>query len=106
MAAKHRPGLAAVELNLVGDAEDEDYFGLAMATGDFDCDGDEDLVVGVPGEDGWNGAINVVYSGADAGVDELVVAGNLAQVPIIGRARGYREVRLRLGGGQFRWRRL
>ena len=47
-------------------SEISDQFGYSVATGDFDADGNDDLVVGVPGDpSGSNfGAINVLY-GAD-----------------------------------------
>lgn len=35
-----------------GDPETNDWFGWALAVGNFDSDGHDDLVVGVPGEDG------------------------------------------------------
>jgi hypothetical protein len=45
----------------IGDsAEHADEFGAALATGDFNGDGYDDLAIGVPNEDGA-GAINVVY---------------------------------------------
>ncbi len=40
-----------------------DNFGEALATGDFDNDGFEDLAIGVPGENGNAGAVNVIYGG-------------------------------------------
>ena len=56
-----RPGMA-------GDgAEQFDFFGSSLATGDFDGDGRDDLAVGVPGEDvasganNGDGAVNVLY---------------------------------------------
>ena len=36
---------------LIGDAEDGDEFGIALAAGDFDGDGFDDLAIGIPGED-------------------------------------------------------
>jgi hypothetical protein len=56
---------------LVGTAEDIDSFGEALATGDFNMDGYDDLAVGVPLEsigtmDGA-GAVNVIY-GSSAGL--------------------------------------
>lgn len=50
---------------LQGLAEAGDYFGMAMAAGDFDGDGKDDLAVGCPYENGngtYNcGAVNVIY---------------------------------------------
>ena len=48
-----------------GTAEDDDNFGESLAVGDFDNDGYDDLVVGVPGEDIGSitnaGMVNVIY---------------------------------------------
>ena len=61
---------------IIGGAEDDDSFGSALAAGDFNNDGYEDLAIGVPGEDlediGSAGAVNVIYGGP-AG---LMVFGN------------------------------
>ncbi|GAA3166627.1 FG-GAP-like repeat-containing protein [Nonomuraea roseoviolacea] len=55
-----------------GAAEKWDAFGAALATGDFDDDGRDDLAVGVPGEgldanqramDYGDGAVHVIYGG-------------------------------------------
>ncbi len=55
-----------------GDSEPVDSFGSALAAGDFDGDGYDDLAVGVPNEDvdGISncGAVNVIY-GAIGGLD-------------------------------------
>jgi hypothetical protein len=53
-----------------GIAESHDDFGYSLAVGDFDDDGNEDLAIGVPGEDvGSNddaaGAVNVLYGTGD-----------------------------------------
>ncbi|HET9767904.1 MAG TPA: hypothetical protein VFS60_13695, partial [Thermoanaerobaculia bacterium] len=40
--------------------ENGDLFGGALATGDFDADGYDDLAIGVPGENDLSGAIDVV----------------------------------------------
>ncbi|GMU65602.1 MAG: hypothetical protein AMXMBFR36_18760 [Acidobacteriota bacterium] len=45
---------------VTGEAEPEDRFGFALATGDFDGDGFDDLAVGVPVEDS-NGAFHVFF---------------------------------------------
>jgi hypothetical protein len=48
-----------------GAAEDSDWFGNALAVGDFDGDGYEDLAIGVSGEDVGTldsaGAVNIIY---------------------------------------------
>ncbi len=46
-----------------GEAEADDSFGEALATGDFNNDGFEDLAIGVPGENTDVGAVNVIYGG-------------------------------------------
>jgi hypothetical protein len=54
-------------------AEPDDRFGSALAAGDFDGDGDDDLAVGVPGESVGTilraGAVNVIYGSASEGLD-------------------------------------
>ena len=53
---------------ILDETEAEDVFGLAVGAGDFNLDGRDDLVVGVPGEDIGSatdaGAINVIYGSA------------------------------------------
>src|ERR1041385_4649018 len=41
--------------------EKGDHFGAALAFGDFNHDGFTDVAIGVPGEDGGLGAVDVVY---------------------------------------------
>ena len=48
---------------IVGQAEELDFFGNALATGDFNNDGFEDLAIGVSGEGERAGAVSVVYGG-------------------------------------------
>ncbi|MFL7809762.1 MAG: hypothetical protein AB8I80_14090, partial [Anaerolineae bacterium] len=52
-----------------GAAEDSDWFGSALAVGDFDGDGYADLAIGVPAEDVVTldsaGAVNVIYGSAN-----------------------------------------
>lgn len=45
---------------LLGTREANDRFGAALAAGDFDANGYDDLAIGVPGEDG-EGALQVVF---------------------------------------------
>lgn len=65
--------------NVKGDGEKWDAFGAALATGDFDADGRDDLAVGVPGEDlsarqrgmdYGDGAVDVLY-GSPRGLTAL-----------------------------------
>lgn len=48
--------------------ERNDLFGSALAAGDFDNDGFDDLAVGVPGEDGAEGIVQLLY-GSSAGLN-------------------------------------
>jgi hypothetical protein len=63
------------EANVFGVPGDEDWFGWALAVGDFDADGYDDLAIGKPGEDivrrnaSAAGAVNVVY-GSPTGLTE------------------------------------
>ncbi len=41
--------------------EDGDGYGSSLTSGDFNDDGADDLAIGVPGENGSHGAVNVVY---------------------------------------------
>lgn len=56
----------------VGGLGSNEFFGWSVASGDFDDDGDDDLVVGSPGED-TNGRSNagavIVFDGSPAGID-------------------------------------
>jgi len=62
-------------------SESGDLFGYSLAAGDFDGDGNDDLAVGVPGEEGASatctasdsGAVHVLYGDLGAG---LILLGN------------------------------
>ncbi|MEL6445077.1 MAG: T9SS type A sorting domain-containing protein [Bacteroidota bacterium] len=58
------PGARA---QIAGGLETNDQFGGAVATGDFNNDGVEDLAVGVPEEDGV-GAVHVIYGSDGVGL--------------------------------------
>ncbi len=45
-----------------------DAFAAALAAGDLDGDGADDLAVGIPGEKSKRGAVSVVYSAGSAGL--------------------------------------
>ena len=47
---------------ITNSAEKDDTFGFALAAGNFDGIGGDDLAVGIPGEDG-TGAVQIIYSG-------------------------------------------
>ncbi len=50
--------------NIAGTAEAGDRFGFALAAGDFNRDGFDDLVIGVPGENNNTGVVHVLYGSA------------------------------------------
>jgi subtilisin family serine protease len=59
---------------MLDSANNADWFGAALAAGDFDGDGFADLAIGVPGEDDGgvdhSGAVSIVY-GSSGGMSEL-----------------------------------
>ena len=57
---------------IAGQANEDDFFGAALAAGRFNSDGFEDLAIGVDGEDQDSGAVIVIYGGPDG----LEAAGN------------------------------
>jgi FG-GAP repeat len=79
---------------LPGVAERGDEFGLALASGDFNNDPFDDLAIGVPGENGAAGAVNVIY-GSPAGL--AAAAGPGAQVRLQGGPFGAPEAGDRFG---------
>ena len=84
---------------MVDDPEASDNFGYALATGDFNGDLADDLAIGVPGEDGNAGAIQVVFGGASG----LTAAGNLfrTETDIGGLSEGGDAFALTLAAGDF-----
>jgi Ca2+-binding RTX toxin-like protein len=59
-----------------GTAEDADHFGDALAAGDFNCDGYDDLAIGSPRKS--DGVVSVLYgsSGGLTSVDDLMLSGS------------------------------
>ena len=51
------------------DDDRNDLFGIALVAGDFDGNGFDDLAVGVPGENGQEGVVNVIY-GSNGGLTD------------------------------------
>lgn len=51
-------------LGVEGTREAGDEFGRSLVAGDFDADGFDDLAIGVPGEGGFAGGVNVLYGSA------------------------------------------
>lgn len=68
-------------------AEANDFFGAALAAGDFDGNGTADLAIGVPGEDSGTGAVNVLYgklSAIDAFAAIAFVSNNISVSESVG----------------------
>lgn len=65
----------ATVVNIDGAAEAQDQFGFSTASGDFDCDGFDDLAIGVYNEDNGRGAVNIIYGGQGSS-DKLGSSGN------------------------------
>lgn len=61
-------GTEGAQFNLEGGIEANDYFGYAVAAGDFNKDGVADLAIGVPGEDDDAGAVAILYGKRDVGL--------------------------------------
>ena len=63
--------LGHAQVTVPGAPDEDDFFGNALAYGDFDGDGDDDLAIGAPSEDIGSvvdaGAVYVLY-GSDAGL--------------------------------------
>jgi hypothetical protein len=63
LAAKRSKIVHQSRSGVKGKGQLEDHFGAALAAGDFDGDGRDELAVGVPGED-RTGAVQVFFGGA------------------------------------------
>jgi hypothetical protein len=66
---------------VIGAAEPLDRFGSALATGDFNGGGVDDLAVGVPGENAKSGIVEVLPGVAGTGVDPLGTLGYSQNTP-------------------------
>ena len=94
-------GAVIIEQNtpqIIDSSEDGDAFGRAVAVGDFDGDGDDDLAIGAPGESliaaDFAGQVTVIYNdgnGLDLGTSEgwEQSIGALADPAELGDAFGY-----------------
>ena len=107
--------------NLTGQARDDENFGYALAAGDFNGDGQDDLAVGVPNDvqtDGANrvgGSINVIYglpyeAGAFVDPGGLTITGNrdfnqdfddIFSPPMIGASEDGDDFGYALASGDF-----
>lgn len=58
-------GAHSITQNSLGDSsETQDRFGWALAAGDFNNDGRDDLAIGSPGEDSFTGQVTIIYGTA------------------------------------------
>ena len=96
--------------NVVGYPQANDAFGYALAAGDFNGDGFDDLAVGVPGEDEDTtgvadvGAVAVFYGRARKGLNISVLSGNdLFFRYAMGLGSGLKDMRwgMSLASGDF-----
>ena len=62
-------------------AKANDRFGTALAVGNFNGDGYDDLAIGVPGEDGGAGAVNVLYGSPQACLESTSTTSSGSRVP-------------------------
>jgi hypothetical protein len=86
---------------IIGTAAADDLFGSALATGDFDADGYCDLAIGVPGDDGGAGAVNVVYGSVPGLNDHDNVKLSQDTPGIIGTAEAQDRFGSSLAAGNF-----
>ena len=85
----------------IGTAEAGDGFGSALAAGDFNEDGRDDLAVGIPGEDGGAGAVVVLY-GSNSGIDASTAVRFTQDTPDVnGAAAGGDQFGAALAAGDF-----
>ncbi len=81
---------------VLGTTETDDWFGWALAAGNFNSDGHDDLAIGIPGEDGpsaqGRGAVAVLFGNANpfpAGGNQVFTEADLGGVPEDGDQLGY-----------------
>lgn len=84
--------------------EEDDHFGLSMTAGDFDDDGYDDLVIGVPRED-WGtvpdaGMIHIFWGGS-AGVDDNDQYISQDNILVSGNVEDYDQFGLSLAASDF-----
>ncbi|MEZ5382744.1 MAG: lamin tail domain-containing protein [Microthrixaceae bacterium] len=85
---------------LPGAAEAGDRFGSALAAGDFNRDGFDDLAIGVPGENSSQGYVNLVY-GSTTGLDEYSGVSIGQYGPVAGAAESGDEFADSLSAADF-----
>lgn len=91
--------------NIQSVIEDNDYFGAALASGDFDNDGIDDLAIGVPGEDVGNihdaGLVNVLYGAYGKGLIDVGQVWHQNKIGVKGSARNRDQFGSALAAGDF-----
>ena len=78
------------------EAAEGDAFGTAVAVGDFNADGVDDLAIGAPGVGGGQGQVRIIFGSRPNG---LISAGNLLFINTFGFAGAYVRFGAALEGG-------
>lgn len=100
------PGLQIWDLDALSVSPNEgSNFGWSLATGDFNCDGKDDLAVGAPGEDvgivGAAGQVHIIYGTTSGLAATNTTAWNQATANVEGAAETSDEFGRSLATGNF-----
>lgn len=93
------------DTGLSGSPDDDDRFGAALAVGDFNNDGRDDLAVGIPGRNSDAGAVGILYGSAvglrSTGFQYWTRNSSLGGIPVEGSSSSGDEFGFALAVGDF-----
>lgn len=93
------------DAGLSGSPDDDDRFGAALAVGDFNNDGRDDLAVGIPGRNSDAGAVGILYGSAvglrSTGFQLWTRNSSLGGIPVEGSSSSGDEFGFALAAGDF-----